>query len=436
MPFSRSAFTGFPFGRDDDNLQTHLDDITQRHPELSEHFRFPRRRPERPFGTRFERFGFPFDEEDETRHRPQYSSPPPPTKVDRCTQTDPELLAEAAPATDRPRNRPKNIQQSNTCDLASARDAADDRQQRSYSAPPPSSAQRFVTSIDIPVGREPDMQDGNGSRPHTSTERVIPIHVEGRDVPIVPKNVTSSSTSGPPPERIFTDRPAQPETIFGQRPEQFTQFVREPKWRPQSAFDRKPGFPEDEPAQQQQQQDAPPQPEQPSAPSPKPQPPSPIDQIRAIQKDVSELLRQVELFDGAYKDKNYLYLDEMLTRNLLKLDDIDTQGQDSIRSARKEAVKCIEKAIGVLESKAAKEAEPASHAQEKQAVEEVAQSAETSDRLEVATEDSGEVRPTGNEEGVVNDGESCPREGGVVEHKAEKEKKKKKKKDKEGEKKE
>lgn len=60
----------------------------------------------------------------------------------------------------------------------------------------------------------------------------------------------------------------------------------------------------------------------------------------------------VEQFGGERGDKDYMYLDEMLTRNLLKLDTIDTNGKESIRLARKEAIKCIQASIAVLEAKA------------------------------------------------------------------------------------
>lgn len=61
---------------------------------------------------------------------------------------------------------------------------------------------------------------------------------------------------------------------------------------------------------------------------------------------------RVEEFGGKRGDRDYMYLDEMLTRNLLKLDTIDTNGKDSIRMARKEAIKCIQTSIAVLEAKA------------------------------------------------------------------------------------
>lgn len=47
-----------------------------------------------------------------------------------------------------------------------------------------------------------------------------------------------------------------------------------------------------------------------------------------------------------------MYLDEMLTQNLLKLDTIDTDGKENIKLARREAIRCINKCIGVLEAKA------------------------------------------------------------------------------------
>lgn len=42
----------------------------------------------------------------------------------------------------------------------------------------------------------------------------------------------------------------------------------------------------------------------------------------------------------------------MLTQNLLKLDTIDADGKDNIKLARREAIRCINKCIGVLEAKA------------------------------------------------------------------------------------
>uniref|UniRef100_A0A182QW13 BAG domain-containing protein n=1 Tax=Anopheles farauti TaxID=69004 RepID=A0A182QW13_9DIPT len=81
----------------------------------------------------------------------------------------------------------------------------------------------------------------------------------------------------------------------------------------------------------------------------------PITKIQKIQKDVLAIFDQVEQFKGGKegkKDKAYVYLDEMLTQNLLKLDSIDAEDQPQIKSARKEAIKSINTCIAVLEAKA------------------------------------------------------------------------------------
>ncbi|KFB50240.1 hypothetical protein ZHAS_00018312 [Anopheles sinensis] len=81
----------------------------------------------------------------------------------------------------------------------------------------------------------------------------------------------------------------------------------------------------------------------------------PIMKIQKIQRDVLAIFDQVEQFKGGKdgkKDKAYIYLDEMLTQNLLKLDSIDAEDQPQIKSARKEAIKSINTCIAVLEAKA------------------------------------------------------------------------------------
>lgn len=77
-----------------------------------------------------------------------------------------------------------------------------------------------------------------------------------------------------------------------------------------------------------------------------------ISKIQAIQTDVLELMGAVDRFSGRRGDKEYMFIDEMLTRNLLKLDTIDTNGRENIRLARKEAIRCIQASITVLEAKA------------------------------------------------------------------------------------
>lgn len=72
-----------------------------------------------------------------------------------------------------------------------------------------------------------------------------------------------------------------------------------------------------------------------------------------VQKEVDALTEQVKQFTGnSRQDKQYMYLDEMLTRELIKLDDIDTEGKENVRQARKQAIKSIQESISLLESKA------------------------------------------------------------------------------------
>ena len=106
-------------------------------------------------------------------------------------------------------------------------------------------------------------------------------------------------------------------------------------------------------AEQESQQQK--QAEQPAPPKPNPIELS-ISKIQNIQKAVIEIMEQVEKFDGKSR-KEYLYLDEMLTQNLLKLDTIDGNGNEIIKQSRRAAIKSVNALINNLEAKyeAAKE---------------------------------------------------------------------------------
>lgn len=107
------------------------------------------------------------------------------------------------------------------------------------------------------------------------------------------------------------------------------------------------------PSQQQQKPQPTPVPVQKEATPPPPPKLGPIEKIQQIQREVLDLMTEVEKFEGkTRRDKEYIYLDEMLTQNLLKLDTIDTDGQEKVKLARKEAVKCINRCLSVLEAKA------------------------------------------------------------------------------------
>lgn len=77
-----------------------------------------------------------------------------------------------------------------------------------------------------------------------------------------------------------------------------------------------------------------------------------LAQLAKIMDNVLELSSKIETFKGDKNSKDYRYLDEMLTRNLLALDGIETAGREDIRQQRKESIKSINRCLSILESKA------------------------------------------------------------------------------------
>jgi hypothetical protein len=218
--------------------------------------------------------------------------------------------------------------------------------------------------------KQPQPQATPTKQAHTGNVRHIPIFVEGRDEPLLPKNVGLDNV-----EQVFSSRVPQPgvEQVFPpqESPHSFgrpPQFASHHQFYPQQQQAAQPpqgGTNFQQPSSPKQQRHMKPQQQKPQPqqqqPQPQPQPPKspeapaasdPISRVQTIQKDVEELQDQVNKYSGrSRKDKEYIYLDEMLTRNLLKLDDIDTEGKDNVRQARKEAIRTIQRCISVLEGK-------------------------------------------------------------------------------------
>lgn len=162
--------------------------------------------------------------------------------------------------------------------------------------------------------------------------RNVPIFVEGRTEPIV---------LGHPPEQHQPSGASKPTAPSPQEQNAVPQAQQHRQQKRPEPFTPKDPQPNDETDSTNEE--------------PVPQTPHTADcisKIQAIQRDVLELMCAVEQFGGKRGDKEYGYLDEMLTRNLLKLDTIDTNGRENIRLARKEAIKCIQASIAVLEAKA------------------------------------------------------------------------------------
>jgi hypothetical protein len=95
---------------------------------------------------------------------------------------------------------------------------------------------------------------------------------------------------------------------------------------------------------------APQPPQQPQSSTQAKKPTSAIEQIEQILNEVQDWSSQIDTFQGTTGDKQYRYLDEYLTRSLLKLDQIETNGIQEIRLARKNAIVLIESVITKLEN--------------------------------------------------------------------------------------
>ena len=262
-------------------------------------------------------------------------------------------------------------------------------------------------------------QQRSNSRP--GVIRNIPIFIEGQDNPIINEEKPSSLSSSPRTQQSYTQQQATPPQqsyfqqvpVWSEQPPFYRQNLPEQQayhpsqqqqYYPPSHDQYQPAQPQyytreqfrQPPQQQQQQRQQRQQPQQrqqqqysnqqqtprqpttssheipvqiqQSAPPPQPRQPSPqppplpvkltplqkIDQVRANNE---ELMKSVDNFSGTKNDREFLYLDEMLTRALISLDDIDPDGKDDIRQARKALVKDINSKISLLEKKASAAAE-------------------------------------------------------------------------------
>lgn len=71
--------------------------------------------------------------------------------------------------------------------------------------------------------------------------------------------------------------------------------------------------------------------------------------INRVREDIEKLKEIVEKFSGIKGDKQYMYLDEMLTRCLIALDNVYTEGNDELRAARRAVVVSVNNTIKRLE---------------------------------------------------------------------------------------
>jgi hypothetical protein len=428
--------TGFPFDSEEDSrlprssrLQKHLDDIASRHPEFADQLR-PEMSGFRTWGPRHRHgsggsSGIFSSEDDASDNRSQASG---------GSEASGGASEQAAPRVPEPedpsrgRNKIPQYGLRNTVDLGGAAQKLEEseRNQRSWSAPPdarnnePAQPKRFVSRIEIQPtipGVQPAQQPPQQAssppvyssspgkppmapkQPASKTAgnvRHIPIFVEGRDEPVLPKDSTDNVKPAPehfsefPERHNFSDHFSRPQFGGAFHQQHFGTPPKQQHHSFQSPPQQQPFFSQSPPQQhnfnphqtthgfhpQQPQQPAPPQ-KRPTAsqapptkrstdaptsntPPPAPAAPpanDPLSKVAAVQKNVDALTEQVAQFTGtSRKDKQYIYLDEMLTRNLIQLDDIETQGKENIRQARKDTIRSIQRAISFLESKAPNDA--------------------------------------------------------------------------------
>ncbi|KAG8212730.1 hypothetical protein J437_LFUL019661 [Ladona fulva] len=383
------------------DMRAHFEDLANRHPEFADHLR------PTAWGTTPEMDPRFFQSDPFRQRHPSGGSGSGTLHEDAAIPIP--VIHEDSGGGDAGRGRTRKIPQyglRNTVDLGESQKTTpedktdgDARSQRSWSAPPDNRTQgdapnpkRFVTKVDImdkmnsqpasggndptPTcssgvsgpGKPPPVPKTSGAsspqnQPQTSKSgnvRHIPIFVEGRDQPVLSKHrdgthsfASSQSSSGfGQPSYSYSYAQAPPghhSTAFAsshassspptQRRSQ-TSFPQASKPQPQSQPQPAPHEPKPTPAKQ------PPAPAKPALPK------DPIAKVQAIQAEVNELKELIDKFSGSRTDKEYIYLDEMLTRNLIKLDDIETEGKENIRLARKEAIRSIQRCISLLESKA------------------------------------------------------------------------------------
>ena len=93
-----------------------------------------------------------------------------------------------------------------------------------------------------------------------------------------------------------------------------------------------------------------------TTPQPPSEPPAPpidpkVAKLDKINEEVESLMDKIKNFSGSKSDKEYLYLDEMLTRHLIALDGIEPEGQSEIRQMRKESIKSVNMCLSMLDER-------------------------------------------------------------------------------------
>ncbi|KAF2878781.1 hypothetical protein ILUMI_27380 [Ignelater luminosus] len=77
-----------------------------------------------------------------------------------------------------------------------------------------------------------------------------------------------------------------------------------------------------------------------------------LEKIENIRNDVDNLKRSVDQFTGTKDNKVFLHLRELLLRNIVNLDNVETEGHLIIRETRREVLRYVRKTLDDLRKKA------------------------------------------------------------------------------------
>lgn len=219
---------------------------------------------------------------------------------------------------------------------------------------PPSNLSNFRERAESEFKRQQDeLRNKSGNQQHNQTsqsgnnEYRIPIRIEGDSNE--PNNLARDFNKMHCPSAVRTSKPGQknstqsnpdefmnckefdnvPASFNYQQPMQNSQFIPQQSM-PNSQFN----------PQQQTAQAAQPQIRKAA---------NPMTIIQSTLEEVEKYENEIDNFTGEYQDKQYRYLDEYLTRCMLKLDTIDVDGDLNLKQARKNALNYINKVITKLE---------------------------------------------------------------------------------------
>lgn len=302
------------------SVRSHLEDLAKRHPDLAGHLRCP------PWGGESSSRGW-------SRKRTVSGEDNTSEGQSDFNQTQTEHT-ESSPDKKRfEENMDKQHQPS--YDNNSRSQENDDKPQRFVSKLEFTPVNPINQSENIQQSTQPqsqhyqqqkELQNDDTSTPSHGTQkqpnvRHIPIYVEGRTEPVYPKNV----------DRIFNENNSStlPKRTSGKQ----TPFAQHHSFHDQNTAQRR----QTPPSQQRQQtppsqrQQTPPQEARstppPTSPRQQVKPVDALEKVQTVQNEVEEWAIAVNQFSGSSRtDKQYIYLDEMLTRNLIKLDTIETEG--------------------------------------------------------------------------------------------------------------